>query len=132
MSDYSFTADELAYMRETQTDHMLDECVIMVYTPGTSNEFNEADSPSYTASDPVFCGLDMSPASEKHGADMAVIEYDAILRIPIPAASSLKETDRVRITARFGENPDTLDYEIVSPIRRGPSGLRVLLRKIVI
>ena len=116
-------------MRETQTDHMLDQCVVLAYSAGTVNEFNEADAPTYAAGDSLLCGLDSRSGSERHGAEMTVIQYDAVLRLPLHAA--IKETDRIGINGRFGEFIETVTYEIVSPIQRGPSGFRVLLRKIV-
>lgn len=128
--DYAFTSDELTAMREAQTDHMLDECVVLSYATGTRNEFNEADAPTYTAGEPVRCGLDMNPGSERHGPEMTVIEYDATLRLPLN--TSLKETDRVRIIGRFSEMNEYPTYEIVSPIQRGPSGMRILLKKVVV
>lgn len=128
--DYSFTAEELACMRATQTGHMLDRCVVLSFTEGTRNEYNEDDAPSYPAGEPVECGLNMNPGSRRFGEDMTVIQYDAILRLPLGAA--LKETDHIQIVARFGENIDPLIYEIVSPIQRGPSGIRIYLRKLAI
>lgn len=130
MTDFSFSADELAGMREAQRDHMLDECVALVYADGTVNELNEADAPTYTAGDPLPCGLDMRSGSERHGPDMTVIQYDASIRLPL--STSLKETDHIQIVGRFGEFHDTLTYEIVSPIQRGPSGIRLLLKKVVV
>jgi hypothetical protein len=127
---YIFTDIELEGMRQTQTGHMMDECVVLVYAAGTANEFNEADAPSYTASSSYECGLDMNPGSERHEADLTAIQYDAVLRLPLNV--SLKETDRIQITKRFGELPAPLTYEIVSPIQRGPSGVRILLRRIVV
>jgi len=128
--DFAFTADELDCMRETQTDHMLDECVILSYSAGTVNAFNEADAPIYTAGDAIICGLDMRSGSERHAPEMTVIEYDGVLRLPLN--TSLKETDRVRIISRFGEFHEFPTYEIVSPIQQGPSGLRIILRKLVL
>lgn len=129
-NDFAFTTDDLAMMRETQTDHMLDECVVLSYAAGTRNEFNEADAPSYTDSDPMPCGLDMRPSSERHGQEMTAIQFDATLRLPIN--TEVKETDRIRIISRFGLYPGELTYEIVSPIQRGPSGIRVILRKVTV
>lgn len=129
MSDFYFTPDELAGMRQTQRDHMMDECVVLSYTAGTANEYNEADTPTYTAGNPIVCGLDMRSGSERHGPDMTMIQYDATLRLPLH--TSLKETDRLQMVGRFGEFHDTLTFEIVSPVQRGPSGIRLLLRKIV-
>lgn len=122
------SVDELARMRKTQTDAMLDECVVMSFAEGTRNEFNEADDPTYTDSESILCGLDMRPSSERHNADMTAIQFDATLRLPIN--TPLKETDRIRIISRFGLYPGELIYEIASPVQRGPSGIRVILKKV--
>lgn len=130
MTDFAFSSDELAAMRETQTDHMLDLCQILSYAPGTRNEFNEADAPSYTEGDLVACGLDMRPGSERESLRKTVIEYDAVLRLPLK--TPFKETDHILVIARFGEFIDPLRFEIVSPVQRGPSGIRLLLKKKVV
>jgi hypothetical protein len=129
MPDFSFSADDLEEMREAQTDHMLDRCEILSYTAGTANEFNEYDAPTYPASFESECGLDMRSGSERHGLDNTIIQYDATLRMPLSAPA--KETDRINVYSRFGEYPDAITYEIVSPIQRGPSCIRLLLRKVV-
>lgn len=125
-----FTELDLLDMRTAQDDHMQDRCVILSYTPGTLNEYNESDTPVETISAEIACGLDMRPSSERHNPDMTLITYDATLRLPI--ATAVKETDKIRITKRFGETITSLTYEIVSPMQRGPSGIRLMLRKIVI
>ena len=129
------SADELARMRMTQTDAMLDECVVMSYAEGARNEFNEADAPTYTDSNPIPCGLNTSPKFgiselERHGQDMTMIRYDAEIRLPIN--TEIKETDRIRIVSRFGLYPGELTYEITSPIQRGPSAIRLRLRKVTV
>lgn len=125
-----FTELDLANMRTAQDEHMLDKCVILSYTAGTLNEYNESDAPVETVSGEIVCGLDMRPSSERHNSDMTLITYDATLRLPI--ATAVKETDRIRVTKRFGETITPLTYEIVSPMQRGPSGIRLMLRKIVV
>ena len=127
--DFSFSADELAGMRETQTGHMLDLCTILSYSTGTLNEYNEDDAPVESESAPIECGLDMNPGSRRFGEDMTVIQYDAVLRLPLH--TPVTEKSRIKIVARFGEAHDPLTYEIVSPIDRGPSGIRIYLRKVV-
>lgn len=124
-----FTADDLANMRKAQTEHMFDLCAVLAYSAGTLNEYNEADAPTYTQTALVSCGLDMRPSSERHGADMTTIQYDATLRLPI--GTPVEETSRIKILGRFEEMISPLIYEIVSPIQRGPSGIRLVLRKIV-
>lgn len=126
---YQFSADELAEMREAQDAHMLDECVIISFTAGARNEFNEDDNPIETESAPWICGLDMRPGSRRFGAEMTVIQYDATLRLPLEA--EVKETDKIRIVSRFGAQHEFPIFEVMSPIQRGPSGMRLILRKVV-
>jgi hypothetical protein len=125
----AFSATELANMRSAQQDHMMDQCEILSYTAGTANEYNEQDAPTYPTTYIGACGLDMQPGSENDGDDYTAIQHDAIIRLPV--GTQVKETDRIRIISRFGEYPNTLTFEIVSPIRRGPSGIRLLVKKVV-
>lgn len=122
-----FTAAELANFRTEQTGHMADTGYLQVYTR-TLNSFGEP-AVTYTESlTSTACGLDMRPGSERHMADKTVAQYDATVRLPITATPS--PLDRIRITARFGEALATpLVFDILSPIQRGPSGIRLLLKK---
>src|SRR6188474_2396783 len=125
-----FTAADLSTMRATQDLYMQDRCQILVYAAGTVDDYGEPSSPTYTAGSEIVCGLDQRPGFERLGADLTSIQYDATLRLPI--ATALKETDRIRITKRYGEDTTDIDYEISAPVQRGPSGLRVLLKKAVV
>ena len=124
-----FTACDLKNMRDAQYEHMQDMCSILAYTAGTANEYNEQDAPTYPVQSVIACGLEMKSGSEKWQADMTPINYDATLRLPI--GTQITELDRVEITSRYAEFPDALTFEIVSPIQRGASGIRLLLRKVV-
>jgi len=104
-------------------------CEVLSYTAGTANEYNEQDAPTYPTTYVGICGLDMRPGLERHGADFTTIQYDGTLRLPI--GTQVKETDRIRVFERFAEFPNDLTYEIVASIQRGPSGIRLQLRKIV-
>lgn len=132
-----FTANDLINMRAAQTEHMQDYGRVLSYAAGTPNEFNEADTPTYTESVGTMCGLDMNPNTGRNRGgeyatqDMTRIQYDAVVRLPIEV--TVKETDQFQVTHRFGEALDTpLTYEIVSPIQRGPSGIRLVLKKVVV
>lgn len=123
-----FSSDDLTEMRATQVAHMMDTCNLQacVQTRDSTNELVET-WPVDGAD--LVCGLDMRPGSERHGADMTVLMYDATLRLPITAALDAK--DRVKVTKRFDEALGTaLVYEIVGPIQRGPSGVRLLLKRV--
>lgn len=130
-----FTTADLVNLRSAQDLHMQDTCKIMVYSAGTVDEYGESASPTYTAGSEIACGLNMRPnmrsVFENAEQDFTSIVFDGDLRLPIN--TTFKETDRIQITKRFGEtiNP-ALTYEIVSPIQRGPSGIRVLLKRVVV
>ena len=122
-----FSAADLTNMRACQEAHMMDECKIQSVTQ-TEDSYNQLVE-SFTAGDAVECGLDMRPGSERHGVDKTVVNYDATLRLPIDETPDVK--DRIEVTKRFGEAlPASLVFNIVGPIQRGPSGIRLLLRKI--
>jgi len=128
MTDFSFSAADLTAMREAQTDHMMDTCYIQVLTQ-TFNTFGEEINTWADSGSAIDCGLEMQAGSETHGTDKTVVQYDAVLRISITDVPS--ETQRIRVTKRHAETLTTpLVYEIASPIQRGPSGNRILLRKV--
>jgi hypothetical protein len=125
-----FTTADLINMRAAQDGHMQDRCQILVYAAGTTDDYGEPSAPTYTAGSEIICGLDMRPGFEKYGQDVTSVNFDATLRLPI--ATALKETDRITITKRYGEDTTDLTFEISAPVQRGPSGIRVLLKKVTI
>lgn len=123
-----FTASELAGMRTAQDGHMLDTAYLRVYSE-TQNSFGEMIGAYAESGTSTACGLDMRPGSERHQDDKTVTTYDATMRLPITANPNPR--DQYRVSARFGEALATsLIFEVLSPIQRGPSGVRVLLRKV--
>jgi len=121
----TFSAGDLADMRTTQDAHMLDTCTLQTHS--TTRDALGQDVDAWTDGSSVACGLDMRPGSERRGAKMTVVEYDATLRLPI--GTTVNEKMRIKVTKRFGENITTQVFDIVSPIQRGPSGIRLVLRK---
>ena len=122
----NFSASELADMRTTQSGHMLDECVMQTHSSSRNTMGEQLDA--WTDGSTTACGLDMRTGSERRGARNTLVEYDATLRLPI--ATTVTEKMRVKITKRYGESVTALVYDIVSPVQRGPSGIRLLLRKV--
>ena len=120
-----FSAADLTNMRATQDEHMMDTCNFGTCTQ-TADSYNQlVETFAYGAD--VVCGLDMRPGSERHGVDNTVLVYDATIRLPIASAPDPK--DRVKVTKRHGEAlGEDLVYNIVGPIQRGPSGVRLLLK----
>ena len=120
-----FPTADLTSMRATQDEHMMDTCKFGTCTQTADTHNQLVETFAYGAD--VVCGLDMRPGSERHGVDKTVLVYDATIRLPIASAPDPK--DRVKVTKRFGEALGTdLVYNIVGPIQRGPSGIRLLLK----
>lgn len=127
MTKYHFDESELENMQECQEDFMQDTCIIQtcVQTGNTYGELLE----SFTDGAEIECGLDMNPGSERRGRENVVEAWDATLRLNITRVPDPK--DRIKIIKRFGTVLSVpLIYEIISPIRRGASGVRILLRRI--
>ena len=123
-----FSTEELTNFRSAQTGHMMDTVVRMVYTPNI-NSYNE-DNPTYPdQAGTIKCGLDMRPGSERYTQSYTALEYDATMRLPI--TTTINARDRLKVTKRFGETLSTaLVFEIVGPVQRGPSGIRLLLKRV--
>jgi len=122
-----FSAAELADMRAAQAGHMLDACIRQVYSR-TFDSYGEPVEAYPDQAGSITCGLDMRPGAERHQQSMTTLEYDATLRLPIATVIDVK--DRLKITHRFGEAVTNLTYEIAGPVQRGPSGIRLLLKKV--
>lgn len=122
-----FTANDLINMRSAQTDHMQDECYIQALTQ-TTNTHGEVVNTWADSGSAIACGLDMRPGSETRGPEKTVVQYDATLRLAI--TNLPEETQRIRVTKRFGESITALIYDIAAPVQRGPSGIRILLNKV--
>jgi hypothetical protein len=123
-----FTTQELTKMRTAQDNHMMDTGRRLVQSRSYDNDYNEPDDSFTPAGSTIKCGLEMKAGNEMDKETMILVQYDAVLRLPI--GTTVTPLDRWRIEKRHGESITSIDYQIVSPIQRGPSGLRVLLRKV--
>lgn len=125
-----FSSSDLSNMRSAQEAHMMDRCNLL----RSAVAFEGRGSPKrdlIADTAETACGLDMRPGSERRGGQMTVVQYDATVRLPI--ATDMTGVRGVRIVSRFGEALSTpLDYEFAGPVQRGPSGLRVMLKRIEI
>jgi hypothetical protein len=124
----TFSTTDLVGMRATQVEHMMDTCKLQanVQTKDTHGQLVDTWP---VDGDELVCGLDMSPGSERHGADMSILVWDATVRLPITSAPGAR--DRVKVTKRHGEALGAaLVYDIVGPVQRGPSGVRLRLKRV--
>jgi len=115
-----FTAGDLANMQAAQTAAMQDTCVIQSY----ARTLDSYGSPAvtYTDGSAIACGVEMTSGRENRRTDLTAERIDATIRLPI--ATSIKATDRIKVTHRYGVAAAQV-YEVVGEVRRGPSGLRV-------
>jgi len=119
-------AVQLTHFRERQAASLMDTCHRLVYS-STFNDLNEPVEVWTENNTDLPCGLEQQAGSERRRDNDTLIEYDAILRLPLSDLWNFK--DRVKITKRFSETLTTsLTYWIVSPVQRGPSGIRLLLK----
>lgn len=123
-----FPAEDLTNMRATAVEHMMDICKLQAVVE-TTDTFGEEVQTWPADGAELTCGLDMKPGFERHGVDNVILNYDATLRLPITSTPDVK--DKIKITKRFDEALVVpLVYEIVGTIQRGPSGIRLLLKRI--
>lgn len=120
---------QLDHMRERQDLSLMDTCHRLVYTE-TTNDYNEVIKTWPENTTDIKCGLEQKQGQEVQADKNTVVSYDAIIRLPLLTAFDIK--DKIRITKRFGEAITPIDYEIASPIQRGPSGIRLLLKDVTI
>lgn len=123
-----FTTADLANMRTGHTDRLQDECYLQALTE-TTDTYGQVVNSWADSGSAVSCGLEMKSGSETRGTNKTVVMYDAVLRLPI--TSGVVETQRIRVTKRHAETLTTpLVFDIISPVQRGPSGIRILLNKV--
>jgi hypothetical protein len=103
---------------------MMDTCILLAYS-AAQDDYGNA-SPTWTAGNPIACGLDPTAQSEVMQGTQVVVS-DAELRLPIDTVVS--NLDRVEITHRHGEELDTHQFvEVIGDPERGASGLVLKLR----
>jgi hypothetical protein len=128
-----FTSAELAGMRAANEAAMMDSCLVLVYSTDATDDYG-IPVPTYTAGEPVPCGLDNLAgrgyrSSREVMIDSQVVILDARLRLPV--GTTIKAADRVQITHRFGEAlANSVTYDVIGDPMRGPSGLQVNLKAV--
>ena len=127
-----FTPTQLERMQGTQDSAMQDVCYVLAYS-ATDDDYGNPEA-TYTAGASLNCGVEQVRPAEVQASGL-VPRIDVVLRLPIDTA--LDPRDRIRVAGRYAEGstwdePVTaVDYEIVGPPKRGPSGLVVECRQVV-
>ncbi|MCA9968527.1 MAG: hypothetical protein KC423_29985 [Anaerolineales bacterium] len=126
----AFSTTDLAAMRATQEDHMMDTCVHVIYS--STQDLHGQPVPSWADGDTLACGVKMDPGIEiQVGAQ--TVRVDVALRLPLAAYNDINQADRFRITHRFGVALTTAEtYEVIGLPHRGPSGLVLNCKRVVV
>jgi SPP1 family predicted phage head-tail adaptor len=114
-------------MQGAQEAAMQDTCKIGVYSRTLDTYGGPVET--WTEGSAIACGVEMTTGQENRRADLTAERIDATVRLPI--GTSIKATDRVKVTHRFGADTTDITYDVVGEIRRGPSGLQVDLQEIL-
>jgi len=124
-----WSEEDKALMREAQASTMGDEGYAWRYSTTTQDEYGQVEYPYVRDEEPMEVGIEFSTGTELHGADMTVVQYDAVLRLPYGA--KLGEKDRFELTGFRGEVLEVpILFEVQSPQGLGLSGSVVNLRKV--
>lgn len=121
------TTAELEALRVAAEESMQDECYILRRTR-TQNSYGEPTDAYAADSASVRCGYHEVGQATAWRTDVDVTQVDAVLRLPIDTDIDL--TCHVRIDERHGEDITSETFEVASEPRRGPSALRVELRRL--
>lgn len=125
----TFSSRELTDMQATQEAAMMDICQHLQRYIEDDDYNNKVET--FIPGESYACGLDENPKGPEAMEGTQVVMVDAKLRLSIDVDGVIANTDRIRITHRFGVAlASTRDYEIVGVQRRGPSGLVFNLRKV--
>ena len=120
----AFQTAELTRMQATQDGAMQDKCQILRYASLGDGYGNP--KASYTPWPEISCGIEQKvPREVQMSGEVPVI--DAVIRLPL--GTKIDERDRIRVAWRYTveQLPELSrdEYDIVGPVREGPSGIRV-------
>ena len=122
---------DLLRMQSAQQSHMPDICHRSVYSRTTDDYGSPIESWAEDTTD-IPCGINQAAGSEVFGATEMTVEYDATIRLPLSQADVWDAKDRLILTKMFGLVITPIVYEVASPVQRGPSAIRLLLRKVIV
>ena len=118
---------ELAAMQATAEGSFFDECYILRRTR-EADAYGEPIDTWTPEDDPIECGFEPGAPLSRVGSALTVTDVDAVLRVPID--TDLDLDDGVRLSKRHGVSVTAEDFAVFSKPRRGPSALRMDLKRI--
>lgn len=126
-----FPEGDITRMQVAQQAHMPDTCHRSAYSSSTNNYGEVVPAWTENTTD-IVCGIQQGSGriSEQIQDDKTVVTYDAIARLPISQAEVWNIKDKFILTKRFGVAITPITYDVAAPIQRGPSGIRLILKKV--
>lgn len=125
MPNEIFSTSEMELLQDTAEHHMMDEGWRMIAVSALDDLGDEVLTYTYGAE--TICGIEMQAGFERHGSDMTIVRWDAILRVPFDYF--MEAQDRFLITS-FRGRADFILFEVAAPIQRGISANRILLNRL--
>lgn len=126
----TYTAAELAALRDTQAAFMFDACQVGTVTDTQDAIGDEvAGVPSYGTE--VACGIEMlsgGSRTEWRSGALTIVSADARLRLPHGTAVTV--TSVVKVTKRQGVAITPIVYEVTGEPAIGATGIVCYLRKV--
>lgn len=120
-------SNQLAHFRERQLLSLMDVCRHLAYSV-ILDDYN-SPIPTWTEIDTdIPCGLEQLSGDEHGRSADTLTQYDAVIRLAISENWDVR--DKIVVIKRYGEEITPITYQIVSPIQRGPSGIRMLVKKV--
>lgn len=118
----AFTTLEMAAMQSAAEDTMMDTCVVQ--TVSTSKDATGYPVPSTSDGSAIACGVNVTGRSrgkhERQLDTMLVTKADVLIRVP--SGTDISETDKIKVTHRFGVELSTpISYEVVGVPEEGVS-----------
>jgi hypothetical protein len=109
-----------------QMAHMQDQCNIGRHvSSGTSSLGDPVDFWPYTTG--TVCGLEMTGGTEQYKGQIFSTPVDAILRLP--KGTEISVEDKILMVSGTASG-DT--FEVIGEPRKGPTGIRINLRRITV
>lgn len=88
------TSTEKTKMTVTQIESLNDTCVI--HTPAFSQDTLGEQSATWTNSSSIDCGFNPAPSNKKYNEQTSILEWDAVLRLPLTQSININQEVTVR------------------------------------
>jgi len=122
-----WTTTQRNRMRQTQSAHMSDQCIPLIWTDGRDEDGQETGG-TYEPGTPTVCAY--QPKGSREATTLQVTSQDQI-RMPFGEAGVLGSHDRIQITALYGAPLDVpIEFLITGEPRIGMTAVTVEVTRV--